>query len=128
MEAEPAPFLLADPTATAEASTPAHEAVSSRSDEESPPSGALVSDPVEPAEEAPLEHAGEAPTEPAGKAPTGQGGEAERRAEEAAPVASELRRQTSFGSAADELERAIAEMRGRPEGRRAQDESERASS
>ena len=67
----------------------------------------------------------------AGKASTEQGGEAERRAEETAggtAAASELRRQTSFGSAADELERAIAEMRGRPEGRRAQDESERASS
>lgn len=115
MEAEPAPFLLADPTATAEASTPAHEAVSSRSDEESALSRALVSDPVG----------------LAGEAPTGQGGEAEQWAEETAggtAAASELRRQTSFGSAADELERAIAEMRGRPEGRRAQDEAERASS
>lgn len=120
MEAEPAPFLLADPTATAEASTPAHEAVSSRSDEESAPSRALVSDPVEPAEEAPLEHAEEAPTEPAGKAPTGHA--------EEAPTEPELRRQTSFGSAADELERAIAEMRGRPEARRAQDEATQASS
>ena len=115
MEAEPAPFLLADPTATAEASTPAHEAVSSRSDEESALSRALVSDPVG--------LAGEAPTE--------QGGEAEQWAEETAggtAAASELRRQTSFGSAADELERAIAEMRGRPEGRRAQDEATQASS
>ena len=123
MEAEPAPFLLADPTATAEASTPAHEAVSSRSDEESPPSKVLVNDPVG--------HAGKAPTGHAGKASTEQGGEAERRAEETAggtAAASELRRQTSFGSAADELERAIAEMRGRPEARRAQDEAEWASS
>ena len=120
MEAEPAPFLLADPTATAEASTPAHEAVSSRSDEESPPSKVLVNDPVG--------HAGKAPTGHAGKASTEQGGEAERRTEEAAPVASGLRRQTSFGSAADELERAIAEMRGRPEARHAPDEATQASS
>ena len=58
--------------------------------------------------------AGKVPMGHAGKAPTGQGVEAERRTDEAAPVASGLRRQTSFGSAADELERAIAEMRGRP--------------
>ena len=104
-EAEPTPFLLA-PTAPAEAPAPVEEAVASRAVEESAPSESV--------ENAPTELAGEAPMGLAGKVPMGQGIEAERRTEEAAPVASGLRRQTSFGSAADELERAIAEMRGRP--------------
>ena len=105
-EAEPTPFLLA-PTAPA----PAEEAVASRAVEESAPSESV--------ENAPTGLAGEAPVGLAGKVPTGQGVEVEQRTDEAAPVASGLRRQTSFGSAADELERAIAEMRGRPEARRA---------
>ena len=95
-EAEPTPFLLA-PTAPAEAPASVEEAVASRAVEESAPSGSVEN----------------APTGHAGKVPTGQGVEAERAAEDA-PAASEPRRQTSFGSAADELERAIAEMRGRP--------------